>query len=171
MNFQSWAIFWAVRAAEIFLKQFLSCEAIFLSRVRYLKFILGANSKNGAHLLNLMHRYTSPWMIKFRVSSQGDLQTSNDQIIIKVLPLRRILWKIFSIDTLISKKVKGTRRIYTYLNNTLVRAGLFRGLFLCCQSTPKKLLICFDLLWFLLITVHWIILYTVYVVASSNARY
>ena len=98
---------------RFFLKQFLSCEAIFLSRVRYLKFILGANSKNGAHLLNLMHRYTSPWMIKFRVSSQGDLQTSNDQIKIKVLPLTLLLWIFFSIDTLISKKVKGTRRIYT----------------------------------------------------------
>ena len=76
----------------------------------YLKFILVANSKNGAHLLNLMHRYTSPWMIKFRVSSQGDLQTSNDQIKINVLPSTRLLWDFFFDWYFDIKESKGNKK-------------------------------------------------------------
>ena len=91
MNFQSCAIVWAVGAffSNIFCPvRHYFCQELFEIYSR-------CQLKNGAHLLNLMHRYTSPWMIKFRVSSQGDLQTSNDQIKINVLPSTRLLWDFF----------------------------------------------------------------------------
>ena len=81
--------------------------------------------KNGAHLLNLMHRYTSPWMIKFRVSSQGGLQTSNDQIKIKVLPLTRLLWDLFFVWYFYIKESKGNKKnLYILMWAGLSQCGL-----------------------------------------------